>query len=81
VEENVGSTSRSYAGFIKSLFSSSGTTNTAAASSSTSTGLAQSSTMVPTEKLTELDVKGIKGNNELHQIRKTHSLMDINMFL
>ncbi len=55
-EENTG---RSYTGFLKSLFTSSGTTG---ANPSPSTGTAPSSaSIVPSEKLTELDVKGIKG--------------------
>jgi hypothetical protein len=62
-EEN---TSRSYTGFLKSLFTSSGTTGV---NPNPSTGTAQSSSSaVPSEKLTELDVKGIKGAKELSRV-------------
>jgi hypothetical protein len=62
-EETTGSTGRSYTGFLKSLFTSSVTTGV---NPSTTTGIATSlSSTIPTEKLTELDVKGIKGKNYL----------------
>ena len=62
-EENTG---RSYTGFLKSLFTSSGT---AGANPNPSTGTApSSSSIVPSEKLTELDVKGIKGAKELSRV-------------
>lgn len=58
------STGRSYTEFLKSFFTSSTATTTTSASPNTAAGMASSSTSaVPTEKLTELDVKGIKGNS------------------
>ena len=66
-------TGRSYTGFLKSLFTGSGTTSTTAANTGGSTGIAPSlSATVPAEKLTELDVKGIKGRNSLYKIRKSN---------
>jgi hypothetical protein len=47
---------------LKSLFTSSGTAGAASVNTSGSTGVTPSlSSTIPTEKLTELDVKGIKG--------------------
>ncbi|CAF2900291.1 unnamed protein product [Rotaria sp. Silwood2] len=68
-DDQITSGGRSYTEFLKSLFTSSGTTNTAGANPSASAGTATSlSSTGPTEKLTELDVKGIKGVKELSRV-------------
>ncbi|CAF1223277.1 unnamed protein product, partial [Rotaria sordida] len=67
-EENVGSTGRSYTGFKKSLLTGNRTISTTGVNPSTSTRIGQSSLMIPTEKLTELDVKGIKRMKELSHV-------------
>ena len=70
-EEHTASTGRSYTEFLKSLFTSSGTTSTTGVNVSTSAGGVSSlSPIVPQEKLTELDVKSVKGNSHLCQTNK-----------
>lgn len=68
-EDQITSTGRSYTEFLKSLFTSSSASGSASVNPSGSTGIASASLpTVPTEKLTEIDVKGIKGNYYLNII-------------
>ncbi|CAF1634464.1 unnamed protein product, partial [Adineta steineri] len=68
-EENIGSSGRSYTGFLKSLFTSSGPSGTTSAAINTSPGVAPSlSSTVPTDKLTDIDIKGGKGVKELSRV-------------
>ncbi|CAF3245537.1 unnamed protein product [Rotaria socialis] len=68
-EDQMPSTGRSYTEFLKSFFASSGTASATGLNSGTSAGTASSTTQIlPTEKLTELDAKGIKGVKELSRV-------------
>ncbi|UJR25060.1 hypothetical protein I4U23_006420 [Adineta vaga] len=68
-EENMGSSGRSYTGFLKSLFTSSGPAGASGSTLSASTGMAPSlPSMIPSEKLTEIDGKGMKGVKELSRV-------------
>ena len=63
-EENISSSGRSYTGFLKSLFTGSGTASSTGINTTGSTGVAPSlSSMVPTDRISELDIKGGKGNS------------------
>jgi len=72
-EENTGTPGRSYTGFLKSLFTSGNAAAGAATSATPGTATSMSS-MTPTEKLTELDVKGIKGRSLTKENRNENQI-------
>ena len=63
------SSGRSYTGFLKSLFTSGGAASASGMNTGASTSVAPPlSPAIPAEKLSELDVKGIKGMKELSRV-------------
>ena len=63
------SSGRSYTGFLKSLFTSGGAASASGMNTSVSTSVAPPLTpAIPVEKLSELDVKGIKGMKEFSRV-------------